>query len=149
MGSDYPPLFNAIAQPSASFPLQQRYKPGCPDEGPCTSPTHPVGREVIADEDDGGGHGGALALSAAQRVRQQVARTAHVAVRVQVRGPHVDRHASGQRQHVCNAQADVVTPCRTGRGASEKQKTLRALGIEQGWESGCLDRMAWKEKIEG
>ncbi len=27
------------------------------------------------------------------------------------------------------------------------RKTLRELGIEQGWESGCLDRTAWKENI--
>lgn len=27
------------------------------------------------------------------------------------------------------------------------RKTLRELGIEQGWESGCLNRTAWKEKI--
>ncbi len=32
-------------------------------------------------------------------------------------------------------------------GAGRQAKALRELGIEQGWESGSLNRTAWKEKI--
>ncbi len=32
-------------------------------------------------------------------------------------------------------------------GNRAMRKTLRELGVEQGWESGCLNRTAWKEKI--
>jgi hypothetical protein len=44
-----------------------------------------------------------------------------------------------------HAQRPCANQGQSSSEGDEKKRELRA-GIEQGWESGCFDRTAWKEK---